>query len=158
MGRKAIDLGPDVAKAGLMKTTGNFITAALMEVVAEAHVLAEMTGLGCEALEELVEANYGPLMLSMSKRMTTGVYVPRRGEMPWSELGLAVKDVGHGVKCAGDVGVRLEIGEVVLGHLREADRYAVEEKRKLDSSSLYGVVRRDAGLDFETELVKERDA
>jgi len=31
-------------------------------------------------------------------------------------------------------------------------------KRALDSTSLYGIVRLDAGLDFESQVVKERDA
>jgi hypothetical protein len=64
-----------------------------------------------------------------------------------------VKDVGHSVKCAEDVGAKLQIGEVVLKHLKEAQK----EGRPLDSSSLYGVLRREAGLDFETDFVKTRD-
>lgn len=72
MGRSSITLGPSIRKAALMKTTGNFITAALMEVVAEAHVLAEKTGLGSDMLEELIGENYGVLMKSMSVRMTGG--------------------------------------------------------------------------------------
>jgi len=54
--------------------------------------------------------------------------------------------------------MRLEVGEVVLGHLMEAKKFSDESGgRILDSSSLYGIVRRDAGLDFETRVVKERD-
>ena len=40
----------------------------------------------------------------------------------------------------------------------EAKKFSDESGgRTLDSSSLYGIVRRDAGLAFETKLVKERD-
>jgi len=81
MGRAVIDLGDDVAKSSLMKTSGNFITAAMMEIVSEAHVFAEKTGLGSDAMEMLIEANYGPLMHTMSKRLTTGAYEPPRGEL-----------------------------------------------------------------------------
>lgn len=133
------------------------MTAAMMEVVAEAHVLAEKTGLGSEAMESLIEHQYGPLALSMSKRLTTGAYMPAKGERPWSDLNLALKDVGHGISCAGEAGLALPVGDVALGHLQEAKRYSDAEGRPLDSSSMYGVLRRQAGLSFETDLVKQRD-
>lgn len=129
-----------------------------MEVVAEAHVFAEKTGLGSEAMETLIEQQYGPLPLSMSKRLTTGAYMPAKGERPWSDLNLALKDVGHGIQCAHDNGMRLPVGEMVLEHLQEAKAFSDEQCRALDSSSMYGVLRKQAGLEFETALVKDRDA
>lgn len=143
----------------MLKTTGNFIIAGLMEVIAEAHVLAEKSGLSGEVLEALIKENFGPLAYSDSQRMTTGVYMPGKGEQPWSGLDLGLKDVGHGISFAEDVGVKLEVGEVVVEHMKRAKEYAVTQgDRAMDSSSLYGVVRQDAGLDFETDLVKKRDA
>lgn len=133
------------------------MTAAMMEVVAEAHVFAEKTGLGAEAVEALAEQQYGPLALSMSRRLTTGAYMPGRGERPWSDLNLALKDVDHGISCASEAGAELPVGEVALEHLREAQAFSEAEGRPLDSSSMYGVLRRRAGLDFETDLVKKRD-
>lgn len=129
-----------------------------MEVVAEAHVFAEKTGLGSEPMESLIEQQYGPLALSMSKRLTTGAYMPAREERPWSDLTLALKDVGHGIDCAEEAGTRLSVGELALEHLQEAKAFSDEHSRPLDSSSLYGVLRRQAGLSFETNLVRERDA
>lgn len=32
-----------------------------------------------------------------------------------------------------------------------------ERGRKMDSSSMFGIVRQKAGLDFETEVVRKRD-
>ncbi|KAK0113512.1 hypothetical protein ONS95_013768 [Cadophora gregata] len=78
MGREVISLGEDVSKASLMKTSGNFITAGMMEIVAEAHVFAEKTGLGSEAMELLIKENYGPLAYTISRRLTTGVYFPAK--------------------------------------------------------------------------------
>lgn len=80
------------------------------------------------------------------------------GEKAFSDLNLAIKDVSHGVACAKKGGMRLEVGEVVLGRLMEAKKFSDESGgRILDSSSLYGIVRQDAGLEFETRVVKERD-
>lgn len=135
----------------------NFITAGMMELVAEAHVLAEKTGLGSQNLEALIEQQYGPLALSMSKRLTTGAYMPARGDRPWSDLNLALKDVGHGITCADQAGLKLEVAEVALKHLKDASEFSETEGRPLDSSSMYGVLRTQAGLPFETDLVKERD-
>lgn len=158
MGRGVIELGEDVSKASLMKTSGNFITAAMMEMISEAHVLAEKSGLGSKNLEALIKDNYGPLAYTMSRRLTTGAYCPPKGEKPWSNLNLAIKDVSHGITCAENVGTRLKIAEVALSHLKEAKKYAEENGgRAMDSSSMYGIIRRDAGLDFESDLVKERD-
>jgi 3-hydroxyisobutyrate dehydrogenase-like beta-hydroxyacid dehydrogenase len=129
----------------------------MMEIVAEAHVLAEKSGLGSKNLEALIEQQYGPLALSMSQRLTTGAYMPARGDRPWSDLNLALKDVGHGITCAEQAGTRLEVAEVAIKHLKEASQFSEAEGRPLDSSSMYGILRKEAGLSFETDLVKERD-
>jgi 3-hydroxyisobutyrate dehydrogenase-like beta-hydroxyacid dehydrogenase len=50
-----------------------------MEMIAEAHVFAEKTGLGSEILEAFIEQSFGPTARSISERMTAGVYEPGRG-------------------------------------------------------------------------------
>ena len=129
-----------------------------MELVAEAQVIAEKSGLGSDVLEGLLEEQYGPLLTSMSKRMTGGFYLPERGQRPWSDVNLAIKDVSLGVSCAEGAGTDLPVARVVLDHLREARSYGEENGRALDSSSMYGVLRERAGLAFESERVKQRDA
>lgn len=124
-----------------------------MEIIAEAHVFAEKSGLGCDAMEAMIEKQYGPLAYSMSQRLTSGAYMPAPGKRPYSDLNLAIKDVGHGISAASNAGARLPVAEVAIQHLKQA----TEEQRPLDSSSMYGVLRKQAGLDFATDLVKERD-
>ncbi|KAH9865801.1 hypothetical protein J1614_009388 [Plenodomus biglobosus] len=154
--RAVMDLGPDPSTATLLKTTGNFITAGLMYMLSEAHTLAAKTGLPAQALEELLELNFGAYVHGVSARLTSGAYFPAEGQPPRSGLELGMKDVGHGVGLARENGMRLEIGELYLDAAREAKGYA-GEGRKCDSSSVFGIVRQRAGLDFETESVKERD-
>ncbi|CEI40035.1 hypothetical protein FVEN_g2291 [Fusarium venenatum] len=158
MGRGVIGVGEDVRASGKMKTAGNFITAGFMEIIAEAHVLAEKSGLGSENLEALIEQQYGPLPFSMSQRLTTGAYMPARGDRPWSDLNLAIKDVGHGITLAEQSGAKLEVAEVAIKHLKDAKKFSDSEKRPLDSSSMYGILRQEAGMPFETKLIKERDS
>ncbi|KAL4864634.1 hypothetical protein BDV12DRAFT_188798 [Aspergillus spectabilis] len=143
LARKVLHVGEDAKKATLLKTAGNFLTAGLMELVAETLVFAEKTQIPNEALQSLLEEQYGALPHTISKRMREGHYLPKRGDRPWSDLQLAVKDVGLGV---------------VLEKYREAVEYGEEAGRALDSSSMFGVLRHRAGLRFESEVVKERDS
>ena len=151
----------------------NFIFAAMLETISEAHVFAEKTGLGSETMETLIWEDFGPLAHSISKRLTTGAYEPPRGRAslsvgwtwltilngkPGSDLNLAIKEVGHGITCAEKAGTRLKLAEVAFDHYKRAKKHAdADGGRSLDSSSMYGIIRQDAGLDFETELVKQRD-
>jgi hypothetical protein len=52
-----------------------------MEIVGEAHVLAEKSELGSGTLEKLLELNFGSLAYSDSTRMTQGVYMPGEGKL-----------------------------------------------------------------------------
>lgn len=136
--------------------------ASLMQIVAEAHVFASKTGLDSSVLERLLQLNFGTVAHSDSMRMTTGVYCPGKDQGPWSDLDLAIKDVGHGVSIAERAGVELKAANTAFKNLHKAKHWATANTasnpdRKLDSSSLYGVVRMDSGLDFETDFVKERD-
>jgi 3-hydroxyisobutyrate dehydrogenase-like beta-hydroxyacid dehydrogenase len=158
MGRKIITVGTDPPKALLMKTTSNFLMAGLMELVAEAHVFAEKTGLASSAFEELLQENFGTVIYNDSLRMTTGIYAPPKGKRPWSEVGLAIKDVTHGINLAEESGCRLLVGELALKHLKEAKEWGDAAQRVLDSTSIYGIVRKEAGLDFESEVVKTNNS
>lgn len=139
--------------------------ASLMQIIAEAHVFASKTGLPAATLERLLELNFGPVAHSDSVRMTSGVYCPGADQAPWSDLDLAIKDVGHGIRIAEQESVSLPAGQVTYEGLQKAKQWATSEGRKdasdqprrLDSTSLFGIVRKESGLDFETDFVKGRD-
>ena len=81
------------------------------------------------------------------------------GESPWSSLNLGIKDVQHGITAAEDVGTRLKVAEVALENMVRAKAFSeAQGDRNLDSSAGYGIIRQDAGLDFENAFVKRRDA
>ncbi|KAJ5333549.1 uncharacterized protein N7506_007332 [Penicillium brevicompactum] len=146
-------------KATLLKTLGNFIVAGTMEIIGEAQVLAEKSDLGSDTLEQLLALNFPGLAHSSSTRMTQGVYVPAKGESPWSSLNLGIKDVQHGITAAEDVGTRLKVAEVALENMVRAKAFSeAQGDQNLDSSAGYGIIRQDAGLDFENAFVKKRDA
>ncbi|KAJ5257868.1 hypothetical protein N7524_009424 [Penicillium chrysogenum] len=159
LAREVMIVSDQPEKATLLKTLGNFIVAGTMEIVGEAQALAEKSDLGTDMLEKLLELNFGSLMHSSSTRMTQGVYLPEEGQSPWSNLDLGIKDVQHGISYAQNVGARLKVAEVALDNMARAKDFSdAHGGRPLDSSSGYGIIRQDSGLDFENAFVKERDA
>lgn len=156
--RAVIRVGTDPAQALLLKTTSNMLTAGMMYLISEAHTLAEKSGLPSTVLESLIEQNLGVYAHGVSRRLTSGAYLPALGQAPQSSLELGIKDVQHGVDLARSRGMRLDVAERYVDAAREAKEWSVEKGRGLDSSSVYGVVRKRAGLGFENEVVKERDA
>jgi 3-hydroxyisobutyrate dehydrogenase-like beta-hydroxyacid dehydrogenase len=156
MGRSVIAMGTEVSKSSLLKIAGNICVVSFMEVISEAHVFAEKTGLGSEILETMIGDMFGPVLESYSKRLTTGAYAPAPDGKAGFGVELAMKDARHALNCAKAAGTRLEVSEVALAHMEKASEFAAG--RPLDSSSMYGTIRRDAGLDFFTDLCKQRDS
>jgi 3-hydroxyisobutyrate dehydrogenase-like beta-hydroxyacid dehydrogenase len=158
LARSIIVVGDEPEKALLLKTTSNFITAGLMYLLSEAHTLAAKSGLPADTLHELVAQNFGAYAGGVSERLVSGAYCPAEGEAPRSGLELGIKDVGHGVNLARENGMKLEVGEMYLEAAGEAKKWGDERGRKMDSSAVFGVVRARAGKEFETGVVRERDA
>ncbi|KAI1455416.1 6-phosphogluconate dehydrogenase [Annulohypoxylon moriforme] len=155
MGRSVIEMGSDVSKSSLLKIAGNVCVISFMEVICEAHVFAEKTGLGSEILEKMLSDMFGPVLESYSKRLTTGAYVPPLDGKAGFDVQLAIKDAKHALNCAKEAGTRLEVSEVALSHLEKAK--SLMGDRPLDSSSIYGAIRTESGLDFLTDICKKRD-
>lgn len=155
MGRSVIEMGSDVSKSSLLKIAGNICVVSFMEVISEAHVFAEKTGLGSAILETMLGDMFGPVLESYSKRLTTGAYAPAVDGKAGFDVQLAIKDAKHALNCAKEANTKLDVSEVALRHMETA-RTLVGD-RPLDSSSMYGTIRTEAGLDFFTEHCKKRD-
>lgn len=156
MGKSVIDMGADVSKSSLLKVAGNICVISFMEVISEAHVFAEKTGLGSPVLETMLGDMFGPVLESYSKRLTTGAYAPPPGGKAGFDVQLAIKDARHALSCATAVDASLDVSQVALGHMEQARTLCPD--RPLDSSSMYGAIRTDSGLDFFTDLCKKRDS
>jgi 3-hydroxyisobutyrate dehydrogenase-like beta-hydroxyacid dehydrogenase len=156
--RAVINVGTEPSKALLLKTTSNFITAGLMYLLSEAHTLASLSDLPADTLHTLIDQNFGTYAAGVSERLISGAYCPASGEAPRSGLELGIKDVGHGVNLAKEQGMQLKLGEMYLEAAGEAKKWGDERGRKMDSSSVFGTVRTRTGENFETDVVKERDA
>ncbi|KAK7204306.1 NAD binding domain of 6-phosphogluconate dehydrogenase-domain-containing protein [Myxozyma melibiosi] len=145
MGRMSIDLSddPDVGKALTLKVIGNTVILGMVESLSEGHVLSEKTGLGTENFEKFITAMFGQSpYLPYSKRLTGGDYVR---DKPLFGADLAAKDARHALSLAKSSGTTMPIVEIAAQHLKEVEE---ELGPKGDIASIYGVVRKKAGLPF----------
>ncbi|KAJ5507677.1 hypothetical protein N7527_009820 [Penicillium freii] len=152
MGRSIIDMGEDVQKSSLLKISGNVLVISFMEVIAEAQVFAEVTGIDNQQLEEFLGNMFGPVLESYSKRITTGAYAPPLDTSPGFAAALASKDMKHALSIAASHSARLPTLETALNRLTSAREYAGE---CLDSSAIYGTARMEAGLSFWSETSRQ---
>lgn len=91
---------------------------------------------------------FGPVLESYSKRMTSGSWAPPLGTPPGFAAALASKDARHAISLAESHGTRIPTLETALSRLTKAREYAGES---LDSASVYGIARMEAGLPFWSE-------
>lgn len=131
-------------KASTLKIIGNTFIFNMVEQLAEAHVLADKNGLGTDLVHQFVEALFPGPIAAISTQMLSGDYHTRRE--PLFAVDLARKDARHAKALAAAAGTRLHNVETVDAHFA-----AVKEQcgEKGDMVSVYGVVRKEAGLDFE---------
>jgi len=113
-----------------------------VEALAEGHVFAEKTGLGPDVLHTFLEAMFPGPFAAYSTRMMGGDYMR---EQPLFSVDLARKDANHAVNLADEVGVDLQIVKVARAHLEELEKEAGPTG---DLPGIYGVVRKESGLDF----------
>nr|CAF32052.1 hypothetical protein AfA6E3.160c [Aspergillus fumigatus] len=81
-------------------------------------------------------------------RLTSGAYAPSLDSRPGFGVSLAIKDANHALAIANEQNVRLPGLQVARENMMAAREYAGE---CLDSSSMYGVLRQQAGLEFWNE-------
>jgi 3-hydroxyisobutyrate dehydrogenase-like beta-hydroxyacid dehydrogenase len=146
MGRSLIPLGQDVGAATLLKIGGNSMILGMVEILAEALVFAEKSGIGAQHMDEFIQLMFpGSPFAAYSKRMLSGEYAPVPPARPGFQIDLARKDCRHAIDLARDCGARLEVVEVMDRHLKTAKEIGGEN---MDISTTYGTLRKEAGLKF----------
>jgi 3-hydroxyisobutyrate dehydrogenase-like beta-hydroxyacid dehydrogenase len=146
--RAEIDMsGESYGKATRLKVIGNSFVIAMVEQLAEAHVVAEKSGLGTDALHQLIEALFGGPHAAYSSRMLSGDYHKRKE--PLFAVDLALKDARHAQDLARSSGARLHIGEIGAAHLRNVKEHSGSSG---DIAGIYGALREEAGLPFENNV------
>ncbi|ROW09447.1 hypothetical protein VMCG_02196 [Cytospora schulzeri] len=144
--RGIIDLSDEpYHKAATMKLIGNTFVLNMIEQLAEAHVLAEKSGLGTQNSHRFVELLMPGIYTAYSNRMLSGDYWQR--DKPLFDVGLARKDAGHALDIAETAGVKMGNLEIVDAHLAKVQ----EHSKNADVASVYGAVRQESGLKYEID-------
>ena len=145
----------------------NIVTVNMMEAVGESQVFAERTGLGTGPMEELITEAFGAVAGGYSKRyvaaiflhplilictddirLTSGAYAPPLESRPGFGVSLAIKDADHAFAMAKEQNVDLPGLQIARDNMAAAREYGGE---CLDSSSMYGILRQKAGMEFWNE-------
>ncbi|KAH7022486.1 NAD binding domain of 6-phosphogluconate dehydrogenase-domain-containing protein [Ilyonectria destructans] len=146
--RGEIDLSDEpYGKALTLKVLGNTFILNMVEQLAEAHVVAEKSGLGTDAIQKFVDAIFPGPYAAYSTRMRTGDYYKR--EEPLFAVDLARKDARHALSLAEAAGARLRNVETADAHLAQLKEHAGPSG---DIAGIYGAARKEAGLKFENEV------
>ena len=143
--RAEIDLSDEpYAKALKLKVLGNTFILNMVEQLAEAHVVAEKSGLGTQAIHQFVGAIFPGPYAEYSKRMLSGDYYKR--DEPLFAVDLARKDARHALDLAKTAGARLPNVENAVAHLNALKEH---QGPSGDIAGIYGAARKEAGLEFE---------
>ncbi|CAM1511119.1 Fc.00g086320.m01.CDS01 [Cosmosporella sp. VM-42] len=133
-------------KALKLKVLGNTFILNMVEQLAEAHVVAEKSGLGTQAIHQFVEAIFPGPYAAYSTRMLSGDYHKRKE--PLFAVDLARKDARHALDLAKSAGVKLPNVETADTHLAQLKEHAGPSG---DMAGIYGAARKEAGLKFEND-------
>lgn len=149
MGRATIDFSSQPAgNATLLKVIGNTFILNLVSQLSEGHVLAEKSGLGTANLHTFISTMFPGPYTAYSQRMLEGDYYKR--DEPLFAIDLARKDARHAMSLAESGGAKegMKMLKVAQGRLEEVK---TELGEKGDIPSVYGAVRKEAGLEFKNQ-------
>jgi 3-hydroxyisobutyrate dehydrogenase-like beta-hydroxyacid dehydrogenase len=147
MSKKDIEMRDEPRRKALtLKLIGNTFILNMVEQLAEGHVFAEKSGLGNNYLHQWVESMFPGPYAAYSNRMLSGDYYRR--EYPLFAVDLARKDARHAMSLAKAAGAPVPNVETADAHLVKVKEHAGELG---DFAAIYGVVRKEAGLEYENK-------
>ena len=140
LGQTVVPVGEQPTAATLMKITGNFMIAAVMETLGEAFALLRKSGVDASQFLDLmtrslfsspIYQNYGKLILSQSF------------DPAGFKLTLGLKDVKLALAAAEAVATPLPLASLLRDHLLSGVARGYSE---LDWSAMAGVIAENSGL------------
>ncbi|KIM88935.1 hypothetical protein PILCRDRAFT_245320 [Piloderma croceum F 1598] len=151
VGRKVYDLGGNLEKAPTFKLIGNSMILGCMEVVAEAQTLAEKSGIGAEAVQNLVRdiLPAGP-MIAYGDKMLNDSFDGSNG----FAINGGIKDASHMRRLTNDHNSPMPVIDAAYSHLLTARALhsaqvlqGQQQFNTLDWSAVVAGTRVAAGLD-----------
>lgn len=151
--RRALYFEGNICSAAKLKLVANSLLLGITEAVSAAHVMAQKTGVGSQALHQLIEGMFttSSAVCNYSDRIVTGAFSlpnddPRQ---PSFRAELALKDGKHALALAQETGMDHQSLQLALSHLEEARAAVPLEQGQLDSTAMVGAIRLRSGLSFQ---------
>jgi 3-hydroxyisobutyrate dehydrogenase-like beta-hydroxyacid dehydrogenase len=138
LGQKTIPIGPEPATANLVKLSGNFLLASVIEALGEAIALVSKAGVDGRAYVELLTSTIFPAPVYASYG---GLIAAKRFEPAAFTAALGLKDIRLALAAAESLGVPMPLGTLL--HQRFL-RLLAQGGENLDWSALGGLAGRDA--------------
>jgi 3-hydroxyisobutyrate dehydrogenase-like beta-hydroxyacid dehydrogenase len=140
LGQGISDFGEEPGAANVVKLTGNFLTVATMEALAEALTLAEKNGLDRSQVIELFgqPGFAGPIFQHYGKAIAHKRYTPAG-----FYLSLGLKDVGLVLHTANEVQMPMPVASLLHDRLLAS---VAKGRGEMDWSALALGVSEDAGI------------
>jgi 3-hydroxyisobutyrate dehydrogenase-like beta-hydroxyacid dehydrogenase len=140
MGQKVFVVGTDPVKANVVKLSGNFVIASMIETLGEAFALLRKSGVDPMQFLEIVNGNIfrSPVYENYGTLIAKGRFTP-----PGFKLPLGLKDVRLILAASDATATPMPVAAVIRDHLLSG---IARGKSDLDWSALAQVVAEDAGL------------
>jgi 3-hydroxyisobutyrate dehydrogenase-like beta-hydroxyacid dehydrogenase len=141
LGRGVTQLGESPSLANVVKLSGNFIIASMLETLGEAFALTRKAGVPAQTFLDIFSNVFGKnsaIFENYAKVIANEAYSPAGFKLP-----LGFKDVRLALDAGHTLGVALPIAEVLREHFQAA---IAEGKGELDWSALARLAAERAGL------------
>jgi len=139
LGQKTVPIGSEPSTANLVKLSGNFLLASVIEALGEAIALVSKAGVDGRAYVELLTSTIFP---APAYGTYGGLIAAKRFEPAAFTAALGLKDIRLALAAAERLGVPMPLGTLLH---RRFLRLLAQGGENLDWSALGGLAGRDAG-------------
>jgi len=139
LGQKTVPIGSEPSTANLVKLSGNFLLASVIEALGEAIALVSKAGVDGRAYVELLTSTIFP---APAYGTYGGLIAAKRFEPAAFTAALGLKDIRLALAAAESLGVPMPLGTLLH---RRFLRLLAQGGENLDWSALGGLAGRDAG-------------
>jgi 3-hydroxyisobutyrate dehydrogenase-like beta-hydroxyacid dehydrogenase len=146
LGQKTFSIGTEPSSANLVKLSGNFLMAAVIEALGEAIALVGMAGIDQQVYVNLLTSSIFnvPVYKTYGGLIAEGRFEPALFAAP-----LGFKDINLALAAAETLRVPMPLGSLLHDRFL---RLLAEGGERLDWAAIGGLAARDAGKEFNSHL------
>jgi len=140
MGQRTFIVGPKASQANLVKLSGNFLIASVIESLGEAFALIRKAGVDPHLYLDILTST---LFSAPIYKIYGGLIADEKYEPAGFKMALGLKDVRLALAAGDALAVPMPVASLVRDHFLSG---LAQGKGDIDWSGLAGLIARDAGL------------